>query len=89
MAPEMIDDSTSYGFEVDVWAIGVIMYILLFGESPFDALEKNDLYAKIKEGKFGFPKGIITSDSAKDLLRKVLQKDPCKKNLLLFLVHEF
>jgi serine/threonine protein kinase len=54
MAPEMIDNSTPYGFEVDVWAIGVMMYIMLFGEPPFDSFNNDDLYAKIKWGSLGF-----------------------------------
>lgn len=35
MAPELLDQSDSYTSKVDLWAIGVIYYYLIFGKYPF------------------------------------------------------
>lgn len=53
IAPEMIEDPRNenkqgYSFEVDMWALGVMMYIMLIGKSPFRAKNKKALLKKIK-----------------------------------------
>merc|ERR1711918_244714 len=81
VAPEIISDSPQgYGLQVDLWATGVIAYIMLCGFPPFASASKNqkDLFRKIKSGKFSFPSpywdGI--SEEAKDLIRNLLEVDP-------------
>jgi polo-like kinase 1 len=39
IAPEIFDKINGYSFEVDIWSIGVILYILLFGKPPFESSE--------------------------------------------------
>ena len=39
LAPEIFDKINGYSFEVDIWSIGVILYILLFGKPPFESSE--------------------------------------------------
>jgi serine/threonine protein kinase len=58
VAPEIIsEDPSGYGLEADMWAIGVIAYILLCGFPPFASVSKNqrDLFDRIKAGRFSFP----------------------------------
>jgi len=80
VAPEVLA-MQPYTTKVDCWSVGVILYILLCGYPPFYADTHPRLYAKIKEGKFRFDKddwhGI--SDGAKDLVKKLLAKDPAKR----------
>ena len=67
-----------YGKEVDMWSVGVIMYILLCGFPPFYEENTAQLFKQIMEGRFDFPEPYWTnvSESAKDLIRNLLVVDP-------------
>ena len=77
VAPEVLKQ-TGYGREVDMWSVGVILYILLCGFPPFYHENANQLYRQIMRGDFEFiaPYWDPVSDSAKDLVRKLLVVDP-------------
>ncbi|EEC12471.1 myosin light chain kinase, putative, partial [Ixodes scapularis] len=76
VAPEILAE-TGYGLEVDVWAMGVIMYILLCGFPPFVSQSSNqdELFDQILSGRFEFmsPYWDGISASAKELIRGMLQ----------------
>lgn len=64
-----------------MWSVGVITYILLCGFPPFYAEDDDETFDQIVSGEFDFPEpywGKI-SDSAKDLIRKLLVVDPIKR----------
>jgi serine/threonine protein kinase len=67
-----------YGFEVDIWAIGIILYALLVGRMPFYADDLPGIYSNIYEGVFSFPEDLIISDIAKDLILSILNPNPRK-----------
>lgn len=48
MSPELAQKRDYFGKPADIWALGVILYILLFGKLPFFAEFENDLYRKIQ-----------------------------------------
>ena len=77
VAPEVLH-MNGYGKEVDLWSIGVIIYILLCGFPPFYAEDDNEMFEMIKEADYDFPSPYWdeVGDSAKDLVRKLLEKDP-------------
>ncbi|CAN1315177.1 Calcium-dependent protein kinase 29 [Linum perenne] len=79
VAPEVL--KRSYGKEIDVWSAGVILYILLSGVPPFWAETERGIFNSILETNLDlqtspWPK---ISDSAKDLIRKMLARDPSKR----------
>jgi len=80
VAPEVLQ-LNGYGKEVDMWSIGVIMYILLCGFPPFYEESNAQLFKAIMEGRFSYPDPYWSgvSDSAKDLINKLLVVDPKKR----------
>ncbi|XP_071951404.1 serine/threonine-protein kinase DCLK1-like [Antedon mediterranea] len=82
VAPEIILE-TGYGTEVDVWAAGVITYILLCGFPPFrsESNDQEELFDKIIIGNYSFisPFWDDISSLAKELIICMLEIDPAKR----------
>jgi len=80
VAPEVLKGG-EYDKAVDLWSVGVILYILLCGFPPFYHQNTNMLYKQIKKGEYDFPDPYWTdiSDSAKELVRGLLTVDPKKR----------
>ncbi|CAI8586872.1 unnamed protein product [Vicia faba] len=79
VAPEVL--RRRYGKEVDIWSTGVILYILLCGVPPFWAETEKGIFEAILQGHIDFecrPWPSI-SNSAKDLVRRMLIQDPKKR----------
>uniref|UniRef100_A0A3B1JQY5 Serine/threonine-protein kinase DCLK2 n=1 Tax=Astyanax mexicanus TaxID=7994 RepID=A0A3B1JQY5_ASTMX len=76
VAPEIIAE-TGYGLKVDIWAAGVITYILLCGFPPFrsERNQQEELFEQILLGRLEFPAPYWdnVTPSAKDLIGKMLQ----------------
>ena len=73
-SPEVIDNL--YDEKCDEWACGVLMYLLLCGEPPFDGDTEEEIFEKVKKCKINFshPQFKNVSDNCKDLIKKLLQK---------------
>ncbi|GLJ39874.1 hypothetical protein SUGI_0815450 [Cryptomeria japonica] len=79
VAPEVL--CKQYGPQADVWTAGVILYILLSGVPPFWAETQQGIFDAVLRGHIDFdsePWPSI-SESAKDLIRKMLTKDPSQR----------
>ncbi|XP_011003085.1 PREDICTED: calcium-dependent protein kinase 29-like isoform X2 [Populus euphratica] len=76
IAPEVL--KRSYGKEIDVWSAGIILYILLSGVPPFWAEAEKDINEAILNGNLDFQRKPWPqiSPSAKDLIEKMLTRDP-------------
>ena len=76
IAPEVI--SGDYTEKCDVWSIGVILYIMLCGKPPYCGKSFEEIFNNIlkKEVKFEGSAWRHVSDSCKNLLRKLLEKNP-------------
>ncbi|XP_014611184.1 PREDICTED: phosphorylase b kinase gamma catalytic chain, skeletal muscle/heart isoform isoform X2 [Polistes canadensis] len=86
LAPEvlkcnMFENAEGYGFEVDVWACGVIMFTLLVGCPPFWHRKQMVMLRNIMEGKYSFtsPEWADITEAPKDLIKKLLVVDPKKR----------
>ena len=74
MAPEIVSKKDYFGPPVDVWACGIILYVMMAGCFPFRSPDEKTLYAKIQNGAFEIPDSISTG--AKQVLKKLLNVDP-------------
>nr|XP_005174188.2 calcium/calmodulin-dependent protein kinase IG isoform X1 [Danio rerio] len=77
VAPEVLAQKP-YSKAVDCWSIGVITYILLCGYPPFYEETETRLFSKIMKGQYEFdsPFWDDISESAKDFIRNMMQKNP-------------
>ncbi|XP_074783083.1 myosin light chain kinase, smooth muscle-like [Athene noctua] len=77
MAPEVIAFEP-VGFSTDMWSVGVICYILLSGESPFQGDNDLETLSNITAAQWDFEEEIFSeiSQQAKDFISQLLQKDP-------------
>jgi len=76
LAPEVLID-TSYGLAVDWWGVGVVMYEMMIGRLPFYSRNQDKLFELIVTKEVQFPES--TSLAAKDLLYRLLRKDPMER----------
>lgn len=76
LAPEMIEHK-GYGVSVDWWALGILIYELCSGYTPFMSLDRTHTFTKITKGKFNLPS--YFSDDLCDLLRNLLTTDVSKR----------
>ena len=80
VAPEILKRQP-YGLGVDMWSVGVLMYILIGGYPPFYDEDTAVLYEQIKNGRFDFhdEQWASISMEAKDLIMKLLTVDPSSR----------
>jgi serine/threonine protein kinase len=89
-APEVLDPylefSAGYGPEVDLWALGVVLYSMLAGFPPFYNESNPALVRQIRKGEFEFhsPYWDNISAAAKELVSGLLVVDPARR----FTVHQ-
>jgi serine/threonine protein kinase len=76
MAPEIVNKEEFLGPPVDIWAAGVVLYILITGVFPFKSNHEDKVFLKIKKGKFSIPEWI--SSVCKSLIKAML--DPVPEN---------
>ncbi|GAA5963700.1 hypothetical protein JCM3765_003550 [Sporobolomyces pararoseus] len=91
IAPEILFDTKGgHSFEVDIWSIGVILYTLLIGKPPFQTKDVKNIYRKIRDNVYEFPKEIPLSPEAEDLITWILRPIPSERPTLAeILAHPF
>ena len=78
-SPEMVKGKKYDGFNIDIWAIGVILFAMLCGYLPFED-DENDtdvLFNEIIRNKIDYP--YFLSDLSLDILQRILVSDPLKR----------
>lgn len=78
LAPELLIGK-GYNKTVDWWTLGVLLYEMITGLPPFYDEDTNEMYRKILSEPLNFPGSGVVPPVAKDLLVKLLNRDPAKR----------
>ena len=80
VSPEVLGDKPAE-FGADIWALGIMIYQMFFGKTPFKERTNYLIFRKIEQMKIDFGDGekIKISEEAKDLITKILVKEPTKR----------
>ncbi|TPX72864.1 hypothetical protein SpCBS45565_g00231 [Spizellomyces sp. 'palustris'] len=84
-APELVQAQPYDGRKTDIWALGIILFALLTGELPFSVRpgeRPRGMFHRIARGDFKFPNSPGVSDSAKDLVKRILTPNPKRRATL-------
>jgi len=80
LAPECVRHRCGWElYKSDMWAIGVITYVLLTGRPPFWGRNNREILTKIIKANIHWPSGIKLSGSCKQFIQALLEKDPRKR----------
>jgi len=81
VAPEIIKGE-HYTQSVDLWALGVVLYLLLFCKYPFTGDSLSEIYSNIESGKVSFPPEIDVGSDVRDLICNLLKEDTLSRYTL-------
>ncbi|XP_042162257.1 serine/threonine-protein kinase SIK2-like [Oncorhynchus tshawytscha] len=76
-APEVFEGKEYEGPQLDIWSLGVVLYVLVCGSLPFDGPSLPALRQRVTEGRFRIP--FYMSQDCENLIRKMLVVDPTKR----------
>uniref|UniRef100_A0A3B3UBF4 SNF-related serine/threonine-protein kinase n=1 Tax=Poecilia latipinna TaxID=48699 RepID=A0A3B3UBF4_9TELE len=76
-APEILLGEEYDAPAVDIWSLGVILYMLVCGVPPFQETNDSETLVMILDCRYSVPEHV--SDGCRDLISRMLQKDPCRR----------
>ena len=78
VSPEVLGDKPA-GFGADIWALGIMIYQMFCGRTPFKEKTNYLIFRKIEELKIEYSSNVSITEEAKDLISKILVKEPSKR----------
>ncbi|KAG1447425.1 hypothetical protein G6F56_009266 [Rhizopus delemar] len=84
-APELLKANPYSGPEVDIWSLGVVIYVMATGSVPFDDKSMPGLHEKIKKGHVDYPSHL--SEDCKHLLSSIFTTDPVQRIIMTDIIH--
>nr|XP_007967643.2 serine/threonine-protein kinase SIK1 [Chlorocebus sabaeus] len=76
-APEVFEGKEYEGPQLDIWSLGVVLYVLVCGSLPFDGPNLPTLRQRVLEGRFRIP--FFMSQDCESLIRRMLVVDPARR----------
>ncbi|EAR94679.2 Serine/Threonine kinase domain protein (macronuclear) [Tetrahymena thermophila SB210] len=88
MAPEIVSKIEYIGQKADIWALGILLFVMLQGKFPFKGVNDNELFKKIKKGSFTYTHPV--SSDAEKLISQLLNVRPSERpSLPIILEHSW
>lgn len=78
LAPEVLT-CPSYDAKVDIWSVGVIVYVMLTGSLPFFSEDIREVIKHVMLAEYTWPEDVQVSGLAKDFVRRLVDKDPARR----------
>ena len=78
VSPEVLGDKPA-GFGADIWALGIMIFQMFCGRTPFKEKTNYLIFRKIEELKIEYSSNVNITEEAKDLISKILVKEPSKR----------
>ena len=78
VSPEVLGDKPA-GFGADIWALGIMIYQMFCGRTPFKEKTNYLIFRKIEELKIEYSSNVNITEEAKNLISKILVKEPSKR----------
>lgn len=75
ISPEVIDQN-SHTSAVDIWGVGVIVFLMLTGQRPFKSINNKKTFEKIRQVHYDWPAYPLVSEQAKSFVDSILKKNP-------------
>lgn len=79
ISPDVLSGKPYLGKPSDVWALGVVLFTMLYGQFPFYHSLPQELFNKIKSASFKLHGDVRVSEECKGLIKKILVVDPAKR----------
>ena len=79
ISPDVLSGKPYLGKPSDMWALGVVLFTMLYGQFPFYDSVPQELFSKIKSAEYTIPDDGRVSEDTKSVIRKLLLTDPAKR----------
>jgi len=79
ISPDVLSGKPYQGKPSDMWALGVVLFTMLYGQFPFYDSAPQELFNKIKSAEFTIPEDGRVSEDSVSVIRRLLVTDPAKR----------
>jgi serine/threonine-protein kinase 40 len=79
ISPDVLSGKPYLGKPSDMWALGVVLFTMLYGQFPFYDAVPQKLFDKIKSAKYSIPPDVRISEDTKNLVRRLLLVTPSER----------
>lgn len=87
IAPEVLFTKNMPTPAIDVWSIGVAVFLMVTGKQPFQTKDKKETFARIKHVNYAWPPKPVVSETVKSFVTACLRKDPEERPTAANLLH--
>ena len=79
ISPDVLNGKPYQGKPSDMWALGVVLFTMLYGQFPFYDAVPQELFAKIRAARYTIPNDVRVSEDTKNIIRRLLLVNPTER----------